>query len=200
MVGERFGRLVVLEMLPRARVRCKCDCGAISEHRRWHLKVGATSSCGCFRKEHSSETKSTHGLSGAAEYKIWKGIIKRCENPHDHAFANYSGRGIRIAPEWRNDFESFIAHVGPRPSAAHSIDRINNDRSYEPGNVRWATKSEQAANRRSSRLIVAFCQARILRDWACITGLSADAIYARMRLGWPVERALTAPLYARRVS
>lgn len=83
-----------------------------------------------------------------AEYGIWAGIIKRCENRNNHAYPRYGGRGIGICAEWRHDFPAFLAHVGPRPSPVHSVDRINNDGNYEPGNVRWATPTDQARNRR----------------------------------------------------
>lgn len=90
-----------------------------------------------------------HGLSKTAEYACWSQIKARCLNKNHRAYPHYGGRGITIAPEWENDFEAFLFHVGPRPSSDHSLDRVDNDRGYEPGNVRWATWKEQQNNRRA---------------------------------------------------
>jgi hypothetical protein len=90
----------------------------------------------------------THGMRNTAEYGVWARMITRCENPRRDKWEYYGGRGITVSPLWRHDFAAFYAEVGPRPSVIHSIDRIDNDRGYEPGNVRWATKREQRANQR----------------------------------------------------
>lgn len=93
-----------------------------------------------------------HGLSQTAEYRCWQQIKARCLNPEHSAYPDYGGRGVTICPEWVSSFETFCAHVGPRPSPKHSLDRFpNNDGSYEPGNVRWATADEQNRNRRPYR-------------------------------------------------
>ncbi len=100
--------------------------------------------------------RSVHGVRRSeakvenvkAEYRIWNGIKQRCLNPNNAAYGRYGGRGISVCPEWQKDFKAFYAHVGSRPDRYHSIDRIDNDGNYEPGNVRWATAGQQAANRR----------------------------------------------------
>ena len=94
--------------------------------------------------------KKTHGMSKTPEYNVWNLIKERCKNVEDK---RYGGRGISICKEWDESFEKFFAHVGHRPSSTHQIDRINNDGNYEYGNVRWATRKEQAANRISNILI-----------------------------------------------
>jgi hypothetical protein len=91
-----------------------------------------------------------HGLHNSPEYKVWEGIIQRCTNPKNCNYPKYGGRGIDVAPEWRNDFLSFYNYIGRKPSAKHSVDRIDNNKGYVPGNVRWATYLEQAHNKRNS--------------------------------------------------
>jgi hypothetical protein len=109
---------------------------------------GLTRSCGCLRREASRGRKIRHGRYRTPEYVSWASAKQRCHNPKYAAFHLYGGRGIRMSDEWRADFAAFLAHIGPRPTKAHSLDRIDTDGNYEPGNVRWATAEEQANNRR----------------------------------------------------
>lgn len=85
------------------------------------------------------------------EYSAWNAARRRCHDPDVKAFPSYGGRGISVCPEWFVSFDAFLAYIGPRPSDEHSLDRIDNDRGYEPGNVRWATRSQQMANRRTAQ-------------------------------------------------
>lgn len=121
------------------------------------LRSGKTKSCGCRIAEKNAELRGTHlnARKGqrTTEYQIWESIKKRCLNPRNRAYARYGGRGISICDRWRDDFQAFLSDVGARPSLEHSIDRIDNDGHYEPGNVRWATKSEQARNRRDEHIL-----------------------------------------------
>lgn len=90
-----------------------------------------------------------HGRSRMPEYFAWKNVIYRCTNPSSSVYKYYGGRGIAVCDRWK-DFDNFLADVGPRPSVKHSIDRIDNDGNYEPGNVRWATKKVQMNNKRQA--------------------------------------------------
>ncbi len=153
IAGERFGRLLAVERVgatPRGQAtwRVICECGTERVVPATQLLQGKTLSCGCLRQEQLALGNPTHGLSSRPEYEIWSSMKKRCENPNSHAWHNYGGRGIAVCDRWRNSFEDFFEDMGPRPSPEHSIDRIDNDRGYEPGNVRWATAQEQARNTR----------------------------------------------------
>lgn len=161
--GQRFGRLTVLqETAPRSgnrRVTCMCDCGSEVNTMIQSLIKGEATSCGCYHRELvTGRNKSAghralitkHGMVGHPLYGTWRGMIDRCENPQHHAFRNYGGRGIKVCPEW-HDAAAFIAWVeanlGPRPEGM-TMDRADNDGHYEPGNIRWATRSEQERNKR----------------------------------------------------
>jgi hypothetical protein len=143
-----------------------------------------------------------HGLADKIpEYAIWSGMIRRCRDPRSISYPHYGGRGITVDPVWQN-FQRFLSDMGRRPSALHSIERIDNDGPYAPDNCRWATVSEQARNRRSNTLLTHDDVTMTLTEWAESTGVKASTIHMRLKAGWPVARALTEPLrlYHRRVT
>lgn len=120
---------------------------------------------------------------------------QRCGNPRNASFENYGARGIRVCAAWRDSFETFFAHVGRRPSPKHSLDRVDNDGNYEPGNVRWATPEQQQGNTRSNRIVEAFGERKILSDWARDRGIPLDTLWRRLTIWkWPPERALSTPV------
>jgi hypothetical protein len=208
MIGHRFGRLVVIAEAPRqirpngARVlawECRCDCGAkVASIAGANLRSGSIVSCGCYRRELSSRKSTTHGNARTnrttPEYRSWINMRTRCYNPNDRCFHNYGGRGITVCDRWHpkagGSFENFLQDVGKRPTPNHSIDRINPDGNYEPGNVRWATVAEQARNRsKASHHWVTFQgNVMILSDAARAAGISCDTLSHRIRSGWPEER------------
>jgi hypothetical protein len=139
------------------RVECQCDCGKRTNAQTYNLLKGRHHSCGCLQREQQSKRRTQHGASwggdnhlGTPEYRAWRHMRERCLNSKNASYPDYGGRGITISPAW-DRFEQFLADVGQRPSPNHSLDRIENDGPYAPGNCRWATPSEQAANKRRRR-------------------------------------------------
>lgn len=146
--GTSIGHWTVIAEAPKRyglrHLKCRCVCGTERDVFIGNLRKGLSKSCGCI----GFYTQRTHGMHASTEYSTWRHIQQRCYNPKNKAWDNYGGRGIRVCQEWRDSFEAFYAHVGPRPSKDLTLDRINNDGHYEPGNVRWATWQQQHANKR----------------------------------------------------
>lgn len=140
--------------------------------------------------------KPKHGLSGIHEYRVWLGIMARCTNPKHPAYPNYGGRGIDICDRWRWDVRAFLADVGTCP-AGHEIDRIDNDRGYEPGNVRWVERKTNDRNRRSNVRLTYGGETLALAEWCERLGLSRSTVQKRLDGGWTVENALGTPVRAK---
>lgn len=172
---------------------CRCECGTERNIPIQILKTGRSSHCGCRNGENNSEIHGSHLMSGTPEYKAWAHLKARCLNSNDGSFADYGGRGISVCDRWRNSFEAFFEDMGLRPSDSHSIDRIDVDGDYEPGNCRWATDIEQAQNKRDTRWVDFRGERMALREVCRQTGLDAKykLIHARVAYkGMTLERAL----------
>lgn len=128
------------------------------------------------------------------EYRVWASMVQRCTNPARRGYDRYGGRGIRVCVAWVASFEAFLRDVGPRPSLKHTLDRIDNDGHYEPGNVRWATSKEQRDNTSQTVWIMYRGETRTRADWARHLGISYWTLRQRLDKGWPPERAFTRPI------
>lgn len=201
-IGERFGEWTVVGPAPLSpagirHVHCRCGCGVEKSVELNALRHGKTLSCRKCSARRRRQTVRRHGHTvgyrRSPEYETWRNMAERCIWPGHKSYARYGGRGITVHPSWlgRGGFEQFLEHIGRRPSPRHSLDRIDNDGHYLPGNVRWATASEQAQNRRSTRWFTIGGETLCLTEWARRYGLQVDTVHARLRRGWPIERALT---------
>lgn len=133
-----------------------------------------------------------HGLTGTRIYAVWQAMLNRCRNPNVVEYKYYGARGVRVCERWLT-FEHFLADVGRAPPGT-SLDRINNDGDYEPSNVRWATRHEQAHNKSNNRLLSFKGQTKILADWARDLGVTPGALIHRLDYkGWSIKKALTTP-------
>lgn len=137
-----------------------------------------------------------HGKVGTTTYNVWSSMLARCRNPNCPAFPNYGGRGIDVCDAWIS-FKGFLADMGERPEGL-TLERIDNDRGYGPDNCRWATRSEQGRNKRSTRLLTVDGQTLSMAEWSERTGLKISTIWARIAKGWPESVAVTTPLITER--
>jgi len=149
---QRFGRWVVTGFKEKDKWGnsiwlCTCDCGTIKPVLGHKMRTGESTSCGCVQRELAKSRNTTHGMSFTPEWTSFHAAKKRCTNPKTKQFADYGGRGIEFRFQ---SFEEFFAEIGPRPEPkfAYSLERNDNNGHYEKGNIRWATKVQQARNRR----------------------------------------------------
>lgn len=201
IIGQRFGRLVALRedgsLGKDQAIACRCDCGATHRTRAHSLIYGRVKSCGCFKRDRSSETNRVHGATETQEYRIWSGMKTRCFNTTRREYRFYGARGITVCDRWVNGedgktgFECFLADLGSRPSERHSLERDDNDGPYSPQNCRWATKPEQLRNRRGTVLISHNGLTKTAEEWSQDTGIAASEIRRRIKRGWAPARALT---------
>lgn len=196
LTGKRFGRLVVVGRHPHnrgghAKWECMCDCGKTAVVVSDRLLSGKTRSCGCYKRQRSSEAHTIHGGSGTRLHNIWNLMRARCDDLQNPL---YGGRGITVCEEWREfpAFRDWALNNGYSDSL--SLDRIDADGNYEPANCRWATDKVQQNNKRNNRLITFNGETHTLAEWADKIQVPIPTLWNRLfTLSWPLERALTTP-------
>ena len=193
LVGVRFGLLQVVRKAQAQPVLwlCVCDCGSNSVVSTGRLRSGNTKSCGCKKRSVLGKSTTVHGLHGTRTYRIWKAMHTRCKNPNSAQFKDYGGRGISVCPQW-DRFTTFLADMGLAPPDG-SIDRVDNNGNYEPGNCRWATRTEQNRNARSNIRVAFEGVSYVAAELARKHGVSKSVAYSRMKRGWSTVDACTKP-------
>lgn len=206
-IGLRFNHLTVVEFVrddftsggkKRPIYRLRCDCGTDVVSRIYSVTAGTRKSCGC-----ASVPFTKHGACKGKrltpEWRAWRDMLTRAKNPNISHAKSYIDRGIGVDPSWDyggdgNGFQRFLDHIGPKPSPSHSVDRIDNDRGYFPGNVRWATPTMQARNTTRTRIVSWRGKSMPLVDASEVAGIKYSIVLQRIaKLGWSVDRALSAP-------
>jgi hypothetical protein len=185
LLGKRFGRLRVTSF-SRSNGHsyywnCICDCGKTREIRGSCLTGGTTTSCGCYRLEMRTTHGMTKGGKVPAEYRVWSHMRRRCEDKLNRSYQDYGGRGISVCSRW-SKFENFFADMGERPSPKHCIERKNNSLGYSKRNCVWATRDQQARNKRNNVMITAFGKTQCVMDWAREIGISHSTLRRRIKI------------------
>ncbi len=210
LTGQRFMRLVALRRVtsgPGIRVHkweCRCDCGTIRVVAASALRSGNSKSCGCLQREKAAisvrkhhprlrQLLRKHGMANTPTHSVWSGMRGRCNRPKHKNYGDYGGRGIRVCERWRK-FENFLADMGERPTAKHTLERVNNDGNYEPTNCCWALRTTQSRNRRSNRMVTLDGATKCLAEWAEQYGIGYHIVYRRIERGWTIRDALTTPV------
>jgi hypothetical protein len=200
IVGKRFGRWKVTSLHGVSKNKmstwlCICDCGTERVVRGANLKNGTSKSCGCLHAEITAARERKHGEAWKTpEYAIWQAMIQRCTNPNAATWNYYGGRGICVCDRWRNSFENFIADMGRRPSSAHTLDRVENNKGYDKDNCAWRTRKDQMNNTRKNRFIDINGDKRTVSQWAEHMNVDTRLIDGRLRRGWSGCDAVMTPI------
>lgn len=197
LTGKTFERLTVVAFAGYRKNTpywtCQCLCGKVKDYQLSNLISGATLSCGCLKLERTKVSNTTHGKRSLPEYYLWNMMIQRCHNANNQDFHRYGARGITVCEAWRQSFEAFFDSMGQRPTSQHTLERIDNLKGYEPGNVTWVTRAAQARNRRSNLMFTHDGITLCVHDWALKLGHKPSTVRQRIHNGWSIERALLTP-------
>lgn len=206
LTGRTFGRLIVLgyggKLKRRILWRCQCSCEkrSITFVMAEHLITGHTRSCGCLKESKKICLNQQLNPNTTREYNIWYLMIKRCTDRIHPRYNSYGGRGIIVCSRWqdgedgRTGFECFINDLGLAPNKTASLDRIDNNGNYEPGNCQWATKLEQAGNTRRNIKLTYKNKTQHLRAWAAEYNIEYMTLYGRYQRGWTTQKMLETPV------
>ncbi len=185
LIGKRFGRLVVTGFIRRLSAICVCDCGKTCDSLISRLFNGGMKSCGCRRRN------KKHLKSKTKVYRAWAQMKDRCQNKNYRRYDLYGGRGISVCERW-DSFENFFADMG-EPLPRQSIDRIDNNGNYEPGNCRWTTMTVQSNNKRNNVVLTFRGRSQTSSEWAKEFGMTRSCLHLRLKAGWDIEKALLTP-------
>lgn len=195
LAGKQFGRLRVLGRATvqgvHPRWECQCICGVQLTVAGPALRTGNTRSCGCLKQDTAGKHNVTHGMSTTRIFKVWHGMMQRCYDKRQQYYHNYGGRGIRVCSRWHK-FEHFLADMG-EGAAGLSLDRKNNDGNYTKRNCYWATRKEQARNKRTNRNVTLGLLTLCVKDWAVLAGINESVVRGRLNRGWAPEAAVLLP-------
>jgi hypothetical protein len=205
VTGLRSGKLVAMKIVGKRGKQnlweCACDCGSITTAIATQIAKGTKTSCGCKRKEprkprpdlvKRNKENAIHGQTNSRTYSSWRALKFRCENKDNKDYPNYGGRGIKVCDQWSKSFSEFLRDMGERPEGT-SIDRIDPDGNYEPGNCRWASNKKQSNNKRCNVFVEYEGKTMTVTEWAKEYGLEVKTLLYRVKIGWDIETALTTP-------
>ena len=205
LTGQRFGRLEVLKRAENdkygnSRWLCECDCKRKVIAQGGHLRIGDTKSCGCLAKNNA--LKHGHYQKGktAREYQSWLNMKQRCTNPNHKYWKDYGGRKIKVCKRWlgENGFIHFLEDMGECPPG-YTLERRENEEGYHPDNCYWATREQQARNRRNNRRVTYKGKRWLFVELCEEYNMPRGIVYARYyRCGWTLEEALTTPMGEKR--
>lgn len=196
LTGRRFGAWIVIRELPIRIDRqiyweCKCDCGAIVSVIGQNLRKGGSESCGCVGAKIRAEKNTKHGLINSKSYRIWAGMLQRCNNPKCNIYEYYGGRGIEVCERW-HIFENFYEDMGERPKGM-SLDRKDSNGHYNKDNCKWSTYKEQSRNTRTNRFLTFHGKTQTMIAWSEELGIGYQAIRSRLRKGMSDDEVLGTP-------
>lgn len=196
LTGKTFGRWLVIErrgdIKGAAAWLCRCTCKTERVVGGQSLRLGTSTSCGCYHSENQSRLRTKHGASFTPEYTAWAHMMQRCLNPDNPEYSNYGARGITVCQRWQTA-ANFIADMGQRPSPKHTLERVNNDKGYSPENCIWDTQKNQCRNKRTNRPITWNNKTQLITDWSRELGGAKHSLSTRLSRGWSLERAMTTP-------
>lgn len=182
--GEVNNRLTLIECVEKRLGAyiwsASCECGNITRVSVQDFRSGHTKSCGCFKKQALSELRTTHGRTDSSEYRSWSHMLGRCNNPTDSKYPDYGGRGIKVCDRW-SSFDNSYLDLGPKPTIDHSLDRMDNDADYSPTNCRWATRFQQAQNKRNNVHVFIGGQQFVLAEACRLLGIDKSSLHQRAR-------------------
>lgn len=209
LTGKRFGRLIAISYdirpsgpsgQPKTFWMCKCDCGNIKEIMASQLMTGKTISCGCYHKEVTKMIKTKHGCHGMRIYNIWGKMLARVQNPKNNEYHNYGARGITVCERWLNFqnfkedmYEKYLKHVQDHGKKNTTIERIDNNKGYEPSNCKWVTLAEQGLNKRNNKRYLINGEPLTVREISVKYNISINTLIMRIKKGCPIEKLATPP-------